>query len=68
MLLHSAFEGGQPDAGEKAHSLIADTGDIKSFKLEDSQPFARLASFMSALAGAEKLQRATPLNFRARER
>jgi hypothetical protein len=64
VLLHSAFEDGQPDAGEKAHSLIADLGDIQSFHLEDSQPLATLAWFTSALAGAEKLEAVTPLNFR----
>jgi hypothetical protein len=64
VLLHSAFEAGQPDAGETVHSLIAETEDITSFELEDSQPLATLASFTSALAGAEKLDKITPLNFR----
>jgi len=64
VLLHSAFEGGQKDGGEMIHSLIPEAGEIKSFKLEDAPPLATLAAFTSALAGAEKIDKISPLNFR----
>jgi len=66
VLLHSAFEPGQPLGGELAHSLIPGWIDPARFAWQQAPPLVTLRAFADGLRGAQPLKETTPLNFRYR--